>query len=115
MLCDNHFDKNEFSKLSSLIIHKHEIALRKIIETRLNIISKYWQGFDVCDDLNNLLSATEKNEKIPTWIINDIAIDLRNNTPFGRNNRGQSKLDESPEKLHFPFWIEYLIISITIY
>jgi len=102
LLCEEKFDSAKFSDTKTLIISKHDKEIVEIIKARLNVVANYWQGKDIKDELKNLLDNIKDNKKIPTWIINDVAIDLRNfSCPF-TYNYGQRILDESLENVYFP-------------
>lgn len=102
ILSNQQFNDEMFNELKVLICSKHSKYVSSIIESRLEIISKYWQGKDIRNELDKLAKKVQKRKKIPLWILNDIAIDLRNFTPFGIDNYGQKMLDSSPENVFFP-------------
>lgn len=102
----------DFSYLKKNITEMHSGRLKNIIEKRLDAVYGFLNGnleFALLR-LKEALKTAKETKKIPIWIVNDIAIDLRyiefiisvdrNETQF--NSEAQSTLDESNEIIYLP-------------
>lgn len=111
------FNKHKFLEinfdiLEEYFVSKTEEELKEILTQRFNALKLYFRG-----DLNgaisilsdSLVKATD-DVNIPKWIVNNIAIDLRNvqNEKGNYENRwpilntGQEYINKSKEPLYFP-------------
>jgi hypothetical protein len=112
ILCNKPFDAVLFDKVKNVILEKHLDELKEIISMRLDAVKLYFLG-----DINNCVEVLNKIIKrgnglpsIPKWLVNDVAIDLRNmselkssiNGQICIDNRGQAIIDSSNEFLYFP-------------
>jgi hypothetical protein len=106
------FNHDKFMQLKSSILPTHEENIKNIIELRLNAIADYYSN-KLDDCYHKIHVAYEKAKEIPNvpmWLLNDIAIDMRNisSTIDNINNRitlksnAQKILDESPEAVYYP-------------
>jgi len=111
------FNKHKFSEinfdiLEEYFVSKNEKELKEILTQRFNALKLYFRG-----DLNgaisilsdSLVKATDDVD-IPKWIVNNIAIDLRNvqnekgnyENRWRISNTGQEYINKSKEPLYFP-------------
>jgi len=103
----------DFSKLKKELLDFYSSGnLKKVVQCRLDALECFLEG-RIEDALTNTIKALEiaqKAKNIPTWIVNDIAIDIRN-ISFENNqyhnilsfeNKGQEVLDASVEPVYYP-------------
>ena len=111
------FNKHKFLEinfdiLEDYFVSKTEEELKEILTQRFNALKLYFRG-----DLNgaisilsdSLVKATD-DVNIPKWIVNNIAIDLRNvqnekgnyENRWPISNTGQEYINKSKEPLYFP-------------
>ena len=111
------FNKHKFLEinfdiLEEYFVSKTEEELKEILTQRFNALKLYFRG-----DLNgaisilsdSLVKATD-DVNIPKWIVNNIAIDLRNvqnekgnyENRWPVSNTGQEYINKSKEPLYFP-------------
>ncbi|MCP9015911.1 DUF4062 domain-containing protein [Streptococcus sp. CF8_St5-17] len=111
------FNKHKFLEinldiLEEYFVSKTEEELKEILTQRFNALKLYFRG-----DLNgaisilsdSLVKATD-DVNIPKWIVNNIAIDLRNvqnekgnyENRWPISNTGQEYINKSKEPLYFP-------------
>lgn len=112
ILCRNKYDDDDFSQTKSMILKLYNGHMRSVIEYRLEAIRFYYlEDIENCIELlKTAIRFIKSSKSIPTWVLNDVAIDLRNalfeqgsmdkNLYF--DNQGQKILDESNEPLVFP-------------
>ena len=101
-----------FDVLEEYFVSKTEEELKEILTQRFNALNLYFRG-----DLNGAISILSDslvkaidNVNIPKWIINNIAIDLRNvqnekgnyENRWSISNTGQDYINKSKEPLYFP-------------
>lgn len=106
------FNHDKFMQLKDCILPTHEDSIKNIIELRLNAIADYYNNnLDECSQKVRIAYEKAKNNpNVPMWLLNDIAIDMRNisNDIDKLNNRislksdAQKILDESPETVYYP-------------
>ena len=112
ILCNKPFDALLFDKVKNAILQKQSAELKEIIALRLDATKLYFTGdINGCVDmLNEIIVKIKSLSNIPQWLMNDIAIDLRNmlelkssiNGHICIDNRGQIIIDASDEFLYFP-------------
>ena len=113
VLCLKPFDTDTFHKLSDYVLNLHDDKLKKIMCFRLQAIQDYYEGKinSAIEAEREALKASLNNKDVPSWLVNDIAIDLRNLiidserskvTFFTAGDEGQKILDESKEPVYFP-------------
>lgn len=106
------YSSENFEKLTEEIIKLHRGKLKTVINQRLKAMSYYWQGNieAAIEVLTETMALANKTKVIPRWVVNDIAIDLRNlayirdeyNNVICFENDGQKMLDSSEESVYFP-------------
>jgi len=137
------FENDSFDNLTNLIIDKQDTLLKPIVAQRLFAIKSYHYGnvqdaidhihraLDIAIEINKavdfadsdksleskdpqIMAEKDKSSSIPEWILNDIALDLRNmisinakiennlELGFGIGNEGQQILDDSSETVYYP-------------
>lgn len=106
------FNHDKFIQLKDSILPTHEENMKNIIELRLNAIADYYSNnLDDCyQKIHLTYEKAKETPNVPTWLLNDIVIDMRNisKTIDNRNNRisfssdAQKILDESPETIYYP-------------
>ena len=111
------FNKHKFSEinfdiLEEYFVSKNEKELKEILTQRFNALKLYFRG-DLNDAISilsdSLVKATD-DVNIPKWIVNNIAIDLRNvqnekgnyENRWPISNTGQEYINKSKEPLYFP-------------
>lgn len=112
ILCNKPFDAVLFDKVKNAILVKQSDELKEIIALRLDATKLYFMGdINSCvDKLNEITVKLDSLPNIPKWLINDVAIDLRNMLELKSSmcghictdNRGQAIIDRSDEFLYFP-------------
>jgi hypothetical protein len=113
VLCLQPFNADTFHKLSDYVLQQHDDSLKGTISIRLQAIKEYYEGKidNAVDVERNALRGALNNKDVPGWLVNDIAIDLRNliidserskGTFFTAGDEGQKILDESKEPVYFP-------------
>ena len=110
VLKNKKIDNDNFEKMKQRILSMYTGNLKNVIEKRLNAIKYYYNGqLEMCiKELKSIFDFKYKN--IPEWIMNDIAVDLRNIETMNdetknilrRNNFGQEYIDNSEESLYYP-------------
>lgn len=108
----NAFDHDIFVRLKEMILLTYDEELKRIIELRLNAIAHYYNNnLDDCyKSIQVAYEAAKKAPSVPTWLLNDIVVDMRNvsntidsiNNRFSTNSDAQKILEESPEPVYFP-------------
>ncbi|EMB87995.1 hypothetical protein SMU56_03274 [Streptococcus mutans N29] len=105
-------DFDIFDNLTKEVIKKQDEHLRKVIQMRFEALKFYLKGdFDnaICL-LSETLKKAADDVQVPSWIANNIAIDLRNvisesnnlKNYWRRENEGQEFIDNRKEDLYFP-------------
>jgi len=111
ILCNTKYNKKYFSKLKEILVSKHKDELKYLIESRLNALEKYFLGeYNNCIKFLNEIFEYAINNNIPNWIINDIAIDIRNTEHYfsaSKNkivieSNAQKFLNDNIEPLYYP-------------
>ena len=113
ILGNKSIDDIDFDGIKRYVKDMHEPGnLQKAIMFRMDAMEAYWKG-EIKEAITLLVKALDiaiGTKKIPRWLVNDIAIDLRNMN--GINNQvhnvvdfspqGQDVLNESDEPVFFP-------------
>ncbi len=103
LLCYEKFNSKKYDDLKKFIINKHKDNVQEIISERLDIIKHYFEGENVVLELKSLLKKIEESSSLPKWMVNDVAMDLKNMTSiFEANNYGLKFLNESKEFVYYP-------------
>lgn len=107
------FNADSFKSLKDEVLATQNSSIKEFIEKRLDAQLYYFQAeYDKCHELlKEALIISLNNSTIPTWLTNDIAIDIRHvigridemNNRFTIDNPGQKLIDESREPLFYPF------------
>lgn len=106
------FNRKEFDELSTYILNEKHNYLREIVNERHKSIVAYYES-DFEEALKHIRKAfnmAQSKKEIPTWYVNDIAIDLRNiliiesssSIPFLKQNEGREFLQQSKESVYYP-------------
>ena len=111
------FNKNKskdinFDFLEEHFISKAEEELKDFLTQRFIALKSYFNG-DLDGAISNLSENIKKsadNSSIPIWLVNNLAIDLRNiqnekgeyENYWLRKNSGQEFIDNSKEPIYFP-------------
>ena len=105
--------KPNFDEIKQILKATHTGNMQKIVLSRYQAIEAYFSG-DYCLSKKKLIELAEfikTKNKIPKWIYNDVALDLRtceieDNTYksviFSSNLQGQGLLEENEEPLYYP-------------
>ena len=106
------FHEDCFISLKEEILNAQDLTAKDLIEKRLNAQLYYFQSkYEECLDLlQEALRDAVSNKSIPTWLANDIAIDIRHvviriddsQNAFSLDNPGQKFIDESSETVFYP-------------
>ncbi|MDO4323308.1 MAG: hypothetical protein Q4C61_12345 [Lachnospiraceae bacterium] len=103
----------DFEGIKRYVKDMHEPGnLQKAIMFRMDAMEAYWKG-EIKEAITSLANALEialGTKKIPRWLVNDIAIDLRNMNVINNKERniidylpqGQDVINESEEPVFFP-------------
>jgi len=100
-----------FEELKAEVKKEHDASIATVVEHRINAIAAYWRGNlkECLGFLEKAYAAAEENSA-PSWMRNDLAIDLRHIDTFERELAGevfasspwQKVIDDEPEILHYP-------------
>ncbi len=111
------FNEDIFAILKQTILDSQSDCLKELLSIRFDAIKDFFNdNLDGClQKLLRAFDANTKNDKIPSWLINDILIDLRNiellinekNNKLLLPTKGQELLDESSEALYYPLLDRY--------
>lgn len=112
------YDEINFSILKEELRFLHVEKIYKVIEKRIDAMEAYWKG-EIKKSiyiLNDCVDSIQGNAEIPNWLMNDIAIDLRNlqiieddfNSKINFETKGQKILNESEEPVYFPVLDRYI-------
>ena len=103
-------NNDKFELLENKILEIYNGNLKDLIGIRLEAVKLYYNGnIEECiQKLKNIID--KENDRVPKWILNDIAIDLKNleNIQDELNNRirfendGQRYLNNCEESLYYP-------------
>lgn len=106
------FDSDLYRKMQNEILNIQEDEFKELVTLRLKALKFYINGtLDKCIEvLEKALETSIKDQQIPNWLSNDIAIDLRNTlmiqeqplNKFSFNNKGQLYINENDESVYFP-------------
>lgn len=107
------FDETVFKMLRDEVLAAQDPAVKELIGKRLEAQLLYFKAdYENClGILQEALSIAINNNCIPTWLANDVAIDIRHvfsriddlNNRISRDNPGQKHIDESAESVYFPY------------
>ena len=106
-------DKVDFSQFKSAILEVHSKGnLKRVVEYRLDALEQYLKGnLEECkSNLRSALKKAEESKNVPSWVKNDIAIDIRDITimqmEIGEYDSdfilSQQVLNSSEEPIYFP-------------
>lgn len=110
------FDAESFDDLSKQLIERQSALLKAVVKERLEAIKAYFLG-DFASALvheRKSFEIADSIEQLPYWILNDIAIDIRNlvsmkarsegdfRLAFEPENEGQILINNSIETVHYP-------------
>lgn len=108
------FDINNFDSLVKNIISLQSKSLTSFLNYRFSAIKFYYEGQlkECINKLSNAIDEATTNDKIPNWLANDVAIDIRNITIILNETEnqhidsaeisGQKFIDENPETVYYP-------------
>lgn len=111
------FNIDVLANLKQTILDSQSGCLKELLSIRYDAIEEFFNdNLDGC--LQKLLiafDANTKNDKIPSWLINDVIIDIRNiemlinekNNKLFSSTKGQELLDKSSEALYYPLLDRY--------
>ena len=112
VLCKKKFDANEYGKLCEKVIELHQVPYKDLISLKLKAVKYYYEDkiTECIATLKDALQIASKNIEIANWVLNDIAIDLRNtinisdemNSRISVNNEGQKFINDNYEPVFFP-------------
>lgn len=112
VLYNKPFNIDLYYELAANILDRHEGSIKEVIKRRLEAMKLYYLGdINKCIEILQVMTKDiESDENIPKWIVNDIAIDLRNminindtkKNIFSYINPGQEIINESKESLYYP-------------
>lgn len=103
-------NNDKFELLKNKILEMYSGNLKDLIGIRLEAVKLYYNG-NVKECIQKLKNIIDKeNDRVPKWILNDIAIDLRNleniqdevNNQIRFENDGQKYLNNCEESLYYP-------------
>ena len=105
-------EKPDYKRIETDIKRLHKGNVQKLILMRYKAVRSYFNGdLESCiENLNECLQFCNEYKKIPKWLINDLAIDLRNvqveidreNDIINYDSSGQQILDQDSEPLYYP-------------
>lgn len=105
-------DMPDFSNIKSDIRQLHTGDLQKLVLLRYDAIEEYFCGnLQKCIELlSKCYDCYSSSKEIPKWLLNDVAIDLRNieieldreNDVTNFNFKGQEILDQNSTPLYYP-------------
>lgn len=74
------FDGQRFKELKESILGNHEEPIKSLIRIRLEALENYYaNNLDDCvNSLKKAISYIKENQPMAEWLLNDVAIDLRN-------------------------------------
>ena len=106
------FNSEAFASLKAEVLNAQDPTIKELIEKRLDAQRYYCQAdYQKCLALlQDALKIAVESEGIPTWLANDVAIDIRHvfgrigdlNNQFTIENPGQMFIDESKESVFYP-------------
>ncbi|MFQ9769256.1 MAG: hypothetical protein ACLRYC_04215 [Clostridia bacterium] len=103
-------NNDKFELLKNKILEMYNGNLKYLIGIRLETVKLYYNG-NIEECIQKLKDIIDKeNDKVPEWILNDIAIDLRNleniqdelNNQIRFENDGQRYLNNCEESVYYP-------------
>ena len=112
LLCEKKYDDDAFIQLKNMITKMFSGHMHTVMEFRLDAVRFFFM-----EDLNSCINSLEKvvefinnSKSIPTWILNDVAIDLRNmiiekglkQNRLIPDNKGQNIINATKELVVFP-------------
>lgn len=113
ILGNKSIDDIDFKGIKRYVKDMHEPGnLQKVIMFRMDAMEAYWKG-EIKEAITLLVKALDiamGTKKIPRWLVNDIAIDLRNMNVMNNHvcnvvdfsPQGQNVINESDEPVFFP-------------
>lgn len=107
------FDETIIDSIYSEVLRESKEELCEVLQKRYQAQKCYYLSkYDDClAALQQAISIVMEKQSIPTWIANDIAIDIRHvqrriderNNRFTCENQGQKYIDASGEPVYFPY------------
>lgn len=111
-LLEKSFDVEKFNELKKLILERHEEPFKSLVGIRLEALKHYYNDdLDACiASLQKAVAYIQEKQPMAQWLLNDVAIDLRNAIILNNNkkgkfeikNEGQNIIDASTEHVIFP-------------
>ncbi len=107
------FDETIIDNICNEVLKENNGEICKVLQLRYQAQKSYYlTKYDECLVLlQQAVSNAMEEQSIPTWIANDIAIDIRHvqgridekNSTFTLENPGQKLIDTSGEPVYFPY------------
>ena len=107
------FDQAIIDSIFNEVLKENSGEICEVLKLRYQAQKSYYlTRFDEClSSLQQAVSIAMDKQSIPTWIANDIAIDIRHvqgridekNSTFTFENPGQKLIDTSSEPVYFPY------------
>ena len=107
------FDENVTDEICNEVIKGNSGEICEVLKLRFQAQKNYYflKYADCIKHLQNAIAIVLKSPSIPTWIANDIAIDIRHvqirmdeqNNQITLENPGQKIIDEINEPVYFPY------------
>ena len=101
LLGKNHFNRKNFLQLQFRILCDHDENIKSTIKERLEAVNCYFKGDleGCCKKLNKAYKIAKDKSNIPQWLLNDIAIDIRNFNRMNDDLNNRLSSDRSSEKM----------------
>lgn len=107
------FEEDNLIKLRDEILKVQDESIKDLITKRFNAQNSYYcsKYEDALESLKEALNLAIVDSRIPGWVANDIAIDIRHvqgrideqKNQFTLNGPGQTFLDNSEEPVYYPY------------
>ena len=107
------FDETIIDRICNEVLTKNEGEICEVLRLRYQAQKCYYlTQYDKCLELlQQTISICVNTQSIPTWITNDIAIDILNiqghiderNSTYSFNTLGQKLIEKSEEPVYFPY------------
>ena len=113
VLFQKEFDEAIIDGICAEVLNASTEQFHELLKVRFAAQKQYYKSdFEECiETLQKAIRIALDNPEIPTWIANDIAIDIRMvqgaidelNSRFTINNIGQQYIDRSSEPVYYPY------------